>query len=69
MESSSVQAFRMNNGRGNMKRFWISVRTVLTLNEVILEISLRIFLQGALAADRIGLENEAFQYISQVSVS
>ena len=44
------------------------IKTITALAKVIPDLSLRLFLQGALAADRIGLEKEAYEFISQVSV-
>lgn len=44
------------------------IKTITALAKVIPDHSLRLFLQGALAADRIGLEKEAYEFISQVCV-
>ena len=44
------------------------IKTITALVKVIPDLSLRLFLQGALAADRIGLEKEAYEFISQVRV-
>lgn len=42
------------------------IKTVAALSKIIPDLSLRLFLQGALAADCIGLEKEAYEFISQV---
>ena len=41
-------------------------KTILTLTKIIPDLALRLFLQGALAADRIGLEKEAYEFVIQV---
>ena len=43
-----------------------SIKTIGALSKITPDLSLRLFLQGALAADRIGLEKEAYEFISQV---
>jgi vacuolar protein sorting-associated protein 35 len=40
-------------------------KTILTLTKIIPDLALRLFLQGALAADRIGLEKEAYEFVIQ----
>ena len=42
------------------------IKTIGALSKITPDLSLRLFLQGALAADRIGLEKEAYEFISQV---
>lgn len=48
--------------------FQFCLQTIVALTKVQPEISLRLFLQGALTADQIASETIAYEFISQVTV-
>ena len=50
------------------KIFQFSLQTILALCKLAPELSLRLYLQGALAADKIGSETIAYEFLTQVIV-
>ena len=48
--------------------FQFCLQTIMALTKVTPELSLRLFLQGALTADQIGFEAIAYEFFSQVHV-